>query len=194
LPTEHRVYVLKHTRVNEPIDPAVFDKNGKSLLSWQVLILPCLDEGNLYKEFHLDEPWDSPHNKELIERMPAVFRSVASKAPANTTTYLVPVGPGSLFEGNKGCSIREIRDGTSGTVMLVEANDGQAVIWTKPDDFEYDQQVSMKDLVGLWPDGFLAGLADASALFIRSSTEPKVLKALFTRNGGEKVDSALRRP
>ncbi len=268
LPTQHRVYVLKETQVNEPIDPAVFeiqslglqkgdrmvdlienqmhvfdgkefvsagslnlqpaaeakrddsprarsinnmkqiglsmlfyesaqkgyparavfDKNGKPLLSWRVLILPYLEKGNLYNQFHLDEPWDSPNNKKLIEQMPAAFRSPSSKAPANMTTYLVPVGPGMLFEGNKGCSMREVTDGTSRTVMLVEANDDQAVIWTKPDDFEYDQQDPMGDLVGLWPDGFLAVLADGSAHFIRSSIDPTVLKAFFTRNGGEKAD------
>ncbi len=265
LPTQHRVYTLMQTQVNEPIDPAVFeihslglqdgdrmvdlienqmhvfdgkkfqlvpadkfkrrperdnsprahstnlmkqialgmhnfhdtrrrfparavfDKNGKPLLSWRVLLLPYLQEGNLYNQFHLDEPWDSPHNKKLIERMPAAFRSPASKAPANTTTYLVPVGPGSMFEGNKGVPIREIRDGTSNTLMLVEANDDQAVIWTKPDDFEYDQQDPMRGLVGSYPDGFLAGLADGSVRFVRSSVDPTVLKAFFTHNGGEKI-------
>ncbi len=180
------MHVFHDTRRRFPAR-AVFDKDGKPLLSWRVLLLPYLQEGNLYKQFHLDEPWDSPHNKKLIERMPAAFRSPASKAPANTTTYLVPVGPGSLFEGNKGVPIREIRDGTSNTLMLVEANDDQAVIWTKPDDFEYDQQDPMCGLIGSYPDGFLAGLADGSVRFVRSSVDPTVLKAFFTHNGGEKV-------
>jgi len=35
-------------------------KAGKPLLSWRVLILPFLEEGAIYKEFHLDEPWESP--------------------------------------------------------------------------------------------------------------------------------------
>ena len=38
-----------------------------------MLILPYLGEEKLYKEFHLDEPWDSDHNKMLIPRMPKVF-------------------------------------------------------------------------------------------------------------------------
>ena len=103
------------------------------------------------------------------------------------TNYLVPVGPGSLFEGNRGRSIREITDGMSNTVMLVEANDDQAVIWTKPDDFVYDQQDPIKGLVGLYPDGFLAGLADGSVQFVWSSVDPTALKAFFTHSGGEKV-------
>ncbi len=166
---------------------AVFDKDGKPLLSWRVHILPDLGRGDLYNQFHLDEPWDSPNNKKLIDQMPAVFRSVASKAPANTTTYLVPVGPDTLFEGNKGRSIREIADGTSNTIMLLEVNGDQAVIWTEPDDFEYDQETPMRNLVGPSPDGFLAAFADGSVEFIWSSIEPTVLKAFFTPDGGEKV-------
>ena len=50
------------------------DKDGKPLLSWRVLILPYLEQDALYKEFHLDEPWDSPHNRTLIERMPPTYR------------------------------------------------------------------------------------------------------------------------
>jgi hypothetical protein len=39
--------------------PALRDKDGKQLLSWRVALLPFLGEMELYKQFHLDEPWDS---------------------------------------------------------------------------------------------------------------------------------------
>ena len=49
-------------------------KDGKPLLSWRVLILPFLDQQQaLYDQFHLDEAWDSPHNRTLIAKMPAVL-------------------------------------------------------------------------------------------------------------------------
>src|SRR5262249_49238609 len=53
-------YLDKHGRF-----PAAgsFDKNGKPLLSWRVFILPYIEHEKLYKEFHLNEPWDSEHNK-----------------------------------------------------------------------------------------------------------------------------------
>src|SRR5262249_26236289 len=54
--------------------PAVGNfKDGKALLSWRVHILPYLGEEKLYREFHLDEPWDSDHNKALIARMPPIY-------------------------------------------------------------------------------------------------------------------------
>ena len=62
--------------------PAVasLDKAGKPLLSWRVHLLPLLGEKKLYKEFHLDEPWDSDHNKKLIAQMPEVFRGLHPQA------------------------------------------------------------------------------------------------------------------
>src|SRR5438045_1511259 len=48
---------------------AICDKAGKPLLSWRVAILPWIEEGALYKQFKLDEPWDSKHNKALLKKM-----------------------------------------------------------------------------------------------------------------------------
>lgn len=58
---------------------AVFDKDGKPLLSWRVLLFPYLNEKDLLNKFQLDEPWDGPHNRKLIGRMPATFRSVQAR-------------------------------------------------------------------------------------------------------------------
>ena len=77
--------------VNKTLPPAVHSKDGKPLLSWRVLVLPYIEEDKLYREFHLDEPWDSPHNKKLLSRMPAVLRSPLSNiADQGRTVYLTP--------------------------------------------------------------------------------------------------------
>ncbi len=52
---------------------ATYDKNGKPLLSWRVFILPYIEQQDLYKQFHLDEPWDSEHNKKLLAKMPVIY-------------------------------------------------------------------------------------------------------------------------
>ena len=66
--------------------PARAERIGKGnpLLSWRVHILPLVGQVKLYKQFHFDEPWDSPHNKKLIEKMPAVFRSHPPARPRQT--------------------------------------------------------------------------------------------------------------
>ena len=67
--------IHNYISVHESFPPAyTTDKAGKPLLSWRVLILPYIEQDALYKEFHLDEAWDSPHNKALIARMPAPYR------------------------------------------------------------------------------------------------------------------------
>ena len=47
---------------------ASFDASGRPLLSWRVLLLPYLEQNELYKQFHLDEPWNSEHNRKLIAK------------------------------------------------------------------------------------------------------------------------------
>ena len=54
---------------------AIYGKDGKPLLSWRVLILPYIEEQALYEQFHLDEPWDSPHNEPLLRQIPRCYRS-----------------------------------------------------------------------------------------------------------------------
>src|SRR5262249_9958875 len=106
------------------------DKTGKPLLSWRVAILPYLAEEELFKEFHLDEPWDSPHNKQLIDRMPMTFRCPNSAARPGYTTYLAPLGDQTAFFKPEGLRIRDFTDGTSNTILIVDAADDSAVIWT----------------------------------------------------------------
>jgi hypothetical protein len=65
---------------NNKMPADIVDKDGKAILSWRVLLLPYLEEEPLYKEFKLDEPWDSKTNKALIERIPKTFAPIRVKA------------------------------------------------------------------------------------------------------------------
>jgi hypothetical protein len=176
--------------------PAVanFSKDGKPLLSWRVHLLPYLEQDALYREFHLDEPWDSAHNKELIARMPAVFRCPKRKAAdKDKTTYVVPVGSTTIFPGSaKGLSFRDITDGLSNTIILLDVDDGHAVTWTRPEDLKYDPNRPLTGLAGHHPGVIPVMFADGSLHFLRAKIAKQKLQALFTRNGNEVVqlDSA----
>lgn len=176
--------------VHKTFPPAAkCDPNGKPLLSWRVLILPYLDQRDLFQHFHLDEPWDSPHNKALIAKMPPVYRSPLSKLADRTrTNYLLPVGPNAVFNGPKCVAVRDIPDGTSNGVMIVEADDSHAVVWTQPDDLPFDPNDPLKGLGGLIEDGFHVGVMDGSARFISKTIPPNTMKALVTPDGGEGID------
>ncbi|MBN1854051.1 MAG: DUF1559 domain-containing protein, partial [Pirellulales bacterium] len=175
------------------------DEDGKPLLSWRVHVLPYIEDGGLYNEFHLDEPWDSPHNRALIDKMPAIYRSPKSQAKPGMTNYLGVGGADGIFvrpqKGNQlGTSFHDIRDGTSNTIMIVEVPDESAMIWTKPGDFAPDKKDPSRGLIGMHSYGFLAGYADGLVLIIAKDMDPGILKAMFTKSGGEAVANGLLEP
>jgi hypothetical protein len=166
---------------------ASLGKDGKPLLSWRVHLLPYLGQEKLYKEFHLDEPWDSEHNKALIARMPEVFRGPSRRLnEQGKTVYLAPVGQDLAFTGGPaGRRLpQEFTDGTSNTILLVEGDDAHAVEWTRPGDLKIDRA---KPDAGLARQAgtFLVGLADGSVRAVRPTVSKETLWAAFTVNGGE---------
>ncbi len=177
-----------YAQVNDLCFPpwAIQGADGKPLLSWRVAILPYIDQEALYKKFHLDEPWDSPNNKALLDEMPDVYAPVAHKdKTGHSTHYQVFAGPGALFAGPNGMKLVDIKDGTSMTVMTAEA--AKPVPWTKPEDLPFDASKPLPQLGGQVEGGFCAGFVDGSARFINRNVDPKVLKALITPNGGERI-------
>lgn len=87
----------------------------------------------------------------------------------------------------EGCGIREIVDGTSNTIMLVEASDSAAVEWTRPADYEPNEAQPLSGLVGLRAGGFLGTLVDGRTHFIPADIDPTMLMRLFIKNDGQPV-------
>jgi len=86
-----------------------------------------------------------------------------------------------------GTRIADIRDGTANTLMAVEVNSDAAVIWTKPDDLVIDFKNPLKNLKRNQNNAFLAAFADGRVLHINEMINVDNLKALFTKDGGERV-------
>jgi RNA polymerase sigma factor (sigma-70 family) len=176
---------------------AAISKNGKPLLSWRVALLPYLDAASgpdnraLYEKFHLDEPWNSPHNKALVDQMPAVYGPVVKRGERKgSTCYQVFVGPGAAFEGSDGISFpKDVTDGLSTTFLVVEA--AKAVPWTKPEDLPFDIEQSkvnpLPKLGGQFDRGFHVAFADGSVVLIDKKIDVATLRSLITRNGGEAI-------
>src|SRR5581483_1589324 len=125
---------------------AIYNKQGKPLLSWRVHLLPFMEEDELYREFKLDEPWDSEHNKKLIPRMPKWFAGDLKLAAEGKTTYLVPAGKNTAFDGMKRLKFLDVTDGASNTLLMVDVDDEHAVTWTKPNDWEFDPKAPTRGL------------------------------------------------
>lgn len=193
-----------------PHPAAIVDAEGKPLLSWRVAVLAYMDDQlALYKQFHFDEPWDSTHNKALIDKMPDVYAS-AGVREAGKTVYQVPVHEGSVFPSRQGelskfgydgpkyyyqsgTEIREVADGTSDTVLIVERAPEDAVIWTKPADWEVDLANAWQQLKGERTAGWItAAYCDGSSHAWDVKQDAKrleeILPKLITRDGGEVID------
>ncbi len=168
---------------------ATYDKQGKPLLSWRVQILPFLGENKLYNEFHLDEPWDSDHNKKLIARMPAVFRSSenAELAKEGKTTFLAPLGDDAMFPNKRGIRLADVLDGTANTILLVDVEDSRAVVWTRPEDWRYDPADPFRGLARRLRGRHIVGLANASVKVLKKEISKATMQKLFTRADGNPV-------
>src|SRR5262245_49932104 len=90
---------------------ASYDADGTPLLSWRVLILPFIEQHQLYSQFHLDEPWDSPHNIELLPLMPISYRAPGRKAtllPPFHSVCKLSSAMGQHSKAHKACACQTI--------------------------------------------------------------------------------------
>ncbi len=169
---------------------AVLGRKGKKLLSWRVEILPYVEQEALYKQFRLDEPWDSEHNKAVMEKhpMPNVFMLHGVNKEGDKVTYLqAPVGKDTIFDPIQGTRIQSITDGTSNTILAVFGT--KAVPWTKPDDLEINPKVDPRTLLNFNETGTSVLFADGSVRFLSKTIAEDVLKAMLTKSGGEVISN-----
>lgn len=170
-----------------PDDDGLEDEN-KGHLSWRVYALPYLEQANLYNQFHLDEPWDSDHNKTLIEKMPAIFETPGVKEKGKTSVHLF-TGESAPFGGDEGPGMRDITDGTSNTILTVIAGADKAEFWTKPGGLDFDPADPITAL-GKIDKQFIVGFMDGSVRSMPADIDSVLLKNLLTHAGGEVVDYA----
>lgn len=165
----------------------VVDKDGKAILSWRVLLLPYLEETPLYKEFKFDEPWDSKANSALIARIPKNFAPIRVKADKGQTFYRGFNGPDTVFEAGTKQTLLSMTDGTSNTIMVVEA--GEPCIWSKPDDLPYDGKKPLPKLGGLFDGDFHVLMGDGSTFRGSSKTmDGDEFRKLLTKSDGMVAD------
>jgi hypothetical protein len=166
----------------------------KPLLSWRVQILPYIGHDALYKKFKLDEPWDSPTNKPLIDRMPDVYGDPAAQLASGPgkTFFRGFCHDGAVFEKPKvpgqpnPIHLAGLRaaDGLAITVMVVES--AEAIEWTRPDELDWSPGKPRPKFGGADPtrEFFLALTADATVNRVRMTVSDKTLRDLLHRSDG----------
>ena len=157
--------------------------DGKTPHSWRVAILPYLAAGPLYQAYHQGEPWDSTHNKRLLSRMPSTYRHPSDPPDSTASSYYGLSGKTSVF-GEQGLTFRKIVDGTSNTVLVVEAQ--RNIPWTKPQDIPFTPD-KLPKLGGYQKEGFLAAFCDGSVRLIAKSVSDEILNRYFQYNDGQPI-------
>jgi prepilin-type processing-associated H-X9-DG protein len=170
------------------------DEEGRPMHSWRVLLLPFLGGQFIYDQYDFEQPWDSPANLPLASAMPNVYCCPSDSMSLNSeTSYAMIVGAGTISDGSSVTEIKDILDGTSNTILVVEAA-GSNINWLEPRDLDAEQiSFLVNDPVdgGIrseHPGGAHALFCDGSILFLDASVDPEVVRNMGTIAGGEAVD------
>jgi len=185
----------------------IADPSGKPAHSWRVLILPYMEEQPLYEQYDFSEPWDGPNNCKLTEQGVGAFHCPCSRSWLNgpaMTDYVAVVGKKTSWPGANPRKVEDIRDGTHGTIMLVEIDDSH-IKWTEPRDLSFEEalrDINPESGVGIssqhvWDTGYFfpapigvnVAFADGTASSLREGIPPEMLEGLLTIDGGETVET-----
>lgn len=168
------------------------DDNGQPLHSWRVLLLPFMEQKQLYDQIAHDEPWDSPANRQFHDRVMHLYTCPSSSGDPTETNYVVVVGDQTLFPPDgQTRTLGDVSDGTSNTIMIMEVTHS-GVNWMEPTDLSFDQMRFMPnsgpgDASSEHPGMVNAGFADGSVRAVSDDIDPHVLEGLLTIDGGELV-------
>jgi prepilin-type processing-associated H-X9-DG protein len=164
--------------------------------TWRISMLPNIEQPQVAEAYNWAEPWDSPHNSQLLSAQIDIFQcpgghSLFQERRPVTTSYFAVVGPQTVWPPNRGLQLNEITDRRDQTILLLEAS-GLEVPWGKPQDLSYDEAVS---ILTSEPDdrvahigGVNAAFADGSVRFLPVPMNRKMAEALLTARGGERID------
>jgi prepilin-type processing-associated H-X9-DG protein len=177
------------------------DSDGHPLHSWRVLLLPYFELGDIYKKLRLNEPWDSPHNREVLDEAKGPtyqFHCCSATNPESETNYVMVVGPNTISDGPHSVGFGGIEDGSQNTIMVVEIKNS-GIHWAEPRDLDFASMSfrindpNGKGISSDHPGVAYVVFADGHVGCLADDLDPKLVKALITINGGEDVSKFTKR-
>ena len=168
----------------------IADTNGRPMHSWRVLILPYLDQQELYARYDFNEPWNGPHNAQLAEEFSTLKIFRCPRDSGAGTSYAAVIGPHTCWQGSNPCHIQDITDGTSNTLLVVEVHDS-GIHWMEPRDLHVAQMAPTINPIGgqgissPHEGGAYGLIADGSVRFLSESIPAGDVRLLYERDDGE---------
>ncbi|QDT71207.1 DUF1559 family PulG-like putative transporter [Lacipirellula limnantheis] len=201
---------------NGAFPPAyVADAEGKPMHSWRVLILPYMEQKQLYDQYDFDEPWDGPNNRKLWDQIPYFYSCKGcercrdlggepfGKMPGNASNYVAVVGDATAWPEGKQVKWSDLADGSSQTLLILE-HSGITKPWTAPVDLTMDEAIEQlthndahghvsvdESLIAATFDGSwrMVGFCDAHVMDLPAGLSEEAARALLTIAGGESLDN-----
>jgi hypothetical protein len=191
--------VANYHDVYKQYPPAVtYGPDQQSSHSWRILLLPFLEQRQLYERYSFDEPWNGPNNGKLAYEMPELFAFAGSyqRGESVSTNFVAVTGPKTVWPPDAAMGYLQVGDPHSNTIQFAEYN-GPPIHWMSPEDLQFD---AMSFIVGD-PAGIdsqylqpVVGMVDGSLKRIADEVTPDELRAMCTANGndGGPIDQHLQ--
>ncbi|MBN2293011.1 MAG: DUF1559 domain-containing protein [Pirellulales bacterium] len=184
----------------------VADKDGRPMHSWRTLIPQFMEGQALYNAYDFSKPWNDPKNSKLTGKSP--YNTLCCPSSKNYRTpisnYVAVTGTGTIWDGDKSISMKDITDGTDNTILLVEVADSD-IHWTEARDVTLEEALGKSNggvttvpssnhyieagyFTKSYPIPGNIVMADGSVRCLHKPLSPDDLAALLSIDGGEEID------
>lgn len=165
------------------------DAEGRPLHSWRTLLLPYLDERELYSRIDLSKPWDDPVNLGVYPPSLRSYQCPELTDAPGKTTYLAIVTPESALRPGASCNISDITDGSSNTLLVIDTEAAHAVPWMAPHDADERLVQGFGPRSKLQHRGSWLGLfADGTVQYLSPQLSSDIRRTLITIAGNDTPD------
>lgn len=170
-----------------------FDRRGRPVHGWQAMILPYVEQKELYDRIDFSNPWNGLQNAPVFRTEIATYQNPGIRERTNAAGFALShyAANVSLLGGDHPRKFTEVTDGTSNTLLAGEVTAGFKA-WGDPTNWR-DPTLGLNSnpagFASPYPGGVNFLMADGSVHFIKNTVDKRVLKALSTPAGGEKVSS-----
>jgi len=151
--------ILNYESGHQHLPPAYkTNADGQPAHSWRILVLPLLECENgreIYQQYRMDQPWDSPHNLSVANQLEEPL--FGDESDPTLATYKLVSGPGTPFGADTKVKLTSELH-LSEQIAVVE-DVASPVLWTKPEDVTPEQVVKIFDAKNN-PDGLLKQSGD----------------------------------